>query len=246
MVNGPTPNTTEVNTGGTGSFQTVEVQAATLNIKGPGEAATWNINNPNPGISNLNIQAQSGGQTYGVVTTSATMLLVAAPGANAPDIFNLATTTSRATVVGTPRDDTFNVTAVKGQLDLVGGGGSDAVDFGRQVLPNTSEPKVLDGIQGPVLMDEQNSSGHMSVTMDDSGRNARPNSGADADLDVTSGDPHPGVVGLPNSGLVAYDSSVSNLELDGGIAGSIFVVHATLAPTTIKSGTGNDTLCVNP
>ncbi|HEY1636501.1 MAG TPA: pentapeptide repeat-containing protein [Acidimicrobiales bacterium] len=244
VVDGPTPNTTEVNIAGTGSFQTMEVQAPTLNIKGPGTAATWNINNPHPGISNLNITAQSGGQTYGVVTTSATMLLVADPGATAPDTFNLATTTSNATVVGTPRDDTFNVTAVKGQLDLVGGGGSDAVDFGRQVLPNTPEPKVLDGIQGPVLMDEQNSSGHMSVTMDDSGRNARPTSGSDADLDVTSDGPHPGVVGLPNSGLVAYDSSVSNLELDGGIAGTTFVVHATLAPTTIKSGTGNDVVAV--
>ena len=164
VVNGPTPNTTEVNTGGTGSFQTMEVQASTLHIKGPGTAAAWNINNPNPGISNLNIEAQSGGQTYGVVTTSATTLLVADPGANAPDTFNLATTTSKATVVGTPRNDTFNVTAVSGALDIIGGGGSEAVNFGRQVVPGL---KTLADIQGVVELSEESSGGNMSIGLDD-------------------------------------------------------------------------------
>src|SRR5437763_1600589 len=240
VVNGPTPNTTEVNTGGTGSFQTMEVQASTLHIKGPGTAAAWNINNPNPGISNLNIEAQSGGQTYGVVTTSATTLLVADPGANAPDTFNLATTTSKATVVGTPRNDTFNVTAVSGALDIIGGGGSEAVNFGRQVVPGV---KTLADIKGAVLLDEQSFVGaHMNVTLDDTGRNTP--GGLAAEL-ATSGDTqYPNVVQLPNRGLIAYGEAVSQLTLNGGDFGNIFVVDATAVPTAINTGAGKDSVIV--
>ena len=214
-------NGTEVDTGGTGGFTAVTVQAAALHVTAL-TPAVWTINNPHPFMTSLITESEggsgAGGDTYNLVTTAAPTTILNGTTTN-PDTFNLATTTSKALVVGTTGNDTFNVTSVSGELDPIGGGGSDSVNFGRQVVASSPEPKTLDDIRGIVQL-SQGSGGHMSVALDDTAHNVP----TVETFDVDQGKP---IVSLPNNGFVVSDSSVNNLRFDGGTAGNFFIVKAT-------------------
>ena len=137
-------------------------------------------------------------------------------------------------------NDTVNVQATTGALDVGNGGGSDTVTIG-SLAPSLGG--TLAGINGLVFVSD-NPGASTALIVDDSGDSTN----RTATVARGSSSSSMTLTGLGNTGIIYYGLTVPSLTIEGGSGADTWDVNATESgsTTTINAGNGSNTFVLTP